>query len=1226
MFLDVSGFTRITELASARGHYGVELVTGVLNRYFEGIQSEIAPHGGEIVKFGGDACLILFQCASRDGLPNLPHVRDAILAMTGKLDQVFQQSYGFRFRVHGAMGAGKVSLNIVGDPARHLDYYFESEALEEVYTLAETAAAGEIIAPAWLEEPSLSFCDAHREPPAARGRKAERFLPEDVRQKLSQEKDPAELRNATVIFIRLSPDTGSGISLQDYHSGFAKIQAVVYNHQGVINKIDCNEKGYLILALFGAPFVRGNDTRRAFTAAHRLSELRCPGVKLQIGITYSNIYSGIIGAKKRREYGIIGNAVNIAARLMSYARPGDMCFTREIIPRLEGAFETAYLADTTVKGIEGTIEIHRMVRELPQRWASYSQAFAGVDSLHSASLLAQASAALAAPGGLYCQVHGIPGTGKSLFIWKLCEALLAEGISFSLVPADRYIRNLRLEFFFQAMRAYLDILHFRQDFDRIVQWCQERGLSFDAALLKRFLFDPASLDPAHAASDSEIATTALFDILSLCYPPQNVLVIDNLDCFDAQSRAIIARIARHNLFAGGKVLISSNSVEMPGLMEDFPHLDLSLGNWEPETCIQYIRERVPNATSKAAELLKDISQGNPQFLTELVEHINRHFAASDDLITAEIINAMRHQGLLPDNLENLLRADFERLDAHAQETAKHAAIYGRPFTVAGMDAIFAARGDESCERAIDSLCASGHLRKEIRSGESWYFFANPLLQESIYRSILLGEKAHLHERIAVHQEKLPPNVQDADIIAYHYARAQNKAKTNYWCRKLAAGLEASGALELALRQWEEIAANPVDADAATDATLHCARLMLLMADNDEAESILDAHPGLLDTAGEFHDRYVYLRSRMLINRADWPALEAFLMAHRASVRDEAIIDLLELDHCESLAQGDDPHAFLDAALPFHRILSAAGKTALAGALAGIIAGFYSRTGNYTDAIRYFRDKLAAARAVRDPIHTRIALNGLGNSYSRSGQKDKARKYYAAALETSEKSGDRNGYSKTLLNLGILHRYAGEYDEAFACYEKSLRVAKLIGNKQQVSVIIYDMGELRYYQERWSDAEELIRQSLAIALEINDYVGMSYCYDSLGDIAFRYDRFDEAKQIYLDNLRMQHRIHDMEGMAHTIGNLGNVAKKSGNMPLAMRFYYRQIDILGVVQDWDGSGRAWFNLAMLDREQKNPDAARDKLLKAKELFERSDARYFLDLTIQQLAELDNPASET
>jgi class 3 adenylate cyclase/tetratricopeptide (TPR) repeat protein len=1219
MFLDVSGFTRITELATSRGHYGVEVITGVLNHYFEGIQSEISHHGGEIVKFGGDACLILFVCESRSGLPNLPLIRTAILEMTARLDQEFRNSYGFRFRIHGAMGAGKIWLNIVGSASRHLDYYFESEALEEVYTLAETAAAGEIIAPDWLESPTLSYCDAPQTFPVSHSRKADLFLPTDVHLKLSQEKDPAELRNATVIFIRLSPDTGNQISLMDYQTSFIKIQAVVYNHQGVINKIDCNEKGYLILALFGTPFVRGNDTRRAFTAAYRLTELRCPNVRLQIGITYSNIFCGIIGARTRREYGIIGNAVNIAARLMSYAGPGDVCLTSEIIPRLEGAFETEYLADTTVKGIEGTIEIHRLVREMPQRWNTYSQEFANVGSLVASDVLAETSQALAIPSELFCQIYGGPGTGKSLLLWKLCESMLSVGIPFTLVPADPYVRDLRLEFFFQAMRTNLDILHFRQDFDHIVGWCAERDLHIDPVLLYRFLFEPAKMDPLLASSENEIALTAIFDIMALVYQPDKALVVDNLDCFDPQSRDIIARLARRNLFEGGKILISSNTEELPELKEGFRNLIFSLENWNPDTCMAYIRNKVPNATPKASELLRDISHGNPQFLTELVTHINDHFAASEDLITDEIINAMRHQGLLPDSLENLLRADYEKLQPQQQELAKNAAIYGRPFTITLMDSVFPPKAEESTAQIAESLCGMSHFRRDFKGSEMFYAFSNPLMMESIYRSILLREKIHLHESIARHQEKLPENVQDPDIIAHHYARAQNKAKINVWCRKLAAGLEAAGALELALRQWEDICANPLNPEIATDASLHCARIMLLLADNDEAAAILERHSELLHAAGPFHDRYVYLKSRLLINRASWPELRVFLKDQQTTVRDGSIKTLLALDYCESLSQAGDPDAFFAYALPLHNDLRTSRSNASAGILAGIIAGFYSRMGNYQEAIRYFRDKLVSARAIHDPIHTRIALNGLGNSYSRSGQKEKALKFYQVALETAEKSGDRNGYSKTLLNLGVLHRNDGNYEAAFNCYEKSLKVAKLAGNKQQVSIIIYDMGELLYYQEKWEEAEVLIRQALEIALQIGDTTSMSFCYDALGDIVFRYGRLDEAKQIYLDNIRLQHRIHDMEGLAHSVGNLGNIAKMNQNYPLAKRFYRRQIDILASVEDWDGSGRAWFNLAMLDRELKDPAAALEKLNKAMELFERCKAQYFIDITRQQIEEL-------
>jgi hypothetical protein len=51
LFLDVCGFTKLTESASAKGHYGVEIITNLLNQYFDLLNEKIMQFGGQIIKF-----------------------------------------------------------------------------------------------------------------------------------------------------------------------------------------------------------------------------------------------------------------------------------------------------------------------------------------------------------------------------------------------------------------------------------------------------------------------------------------------------------------------------------------------------------------------------------------------------------------------------------------------------------------------------------------------------------------------------------------------------------------------------------------------------------------------------------------------------------------------------------------------------------------------------------------------------------------------------------------------------------------------------------------------------------------------------------------------------------------------------------------------------------------------------------------------------------------------
>ena len=65
LFADISGFTRLTEHFARQGPCGAEQVSAHLNAYFEQLIDSIAGHGGDVVKFAGDA--LVCRQSSIDG-------------------------------------------------------------------------------------------------------------------------------------------------------------------------------------------------------------------------------------------------------------------------------------------------------------------------------------------------------------------------------------------------------------------------------------------------------------------------------------------------------------------------------------------------------------------------------------------------------------------------------------------------------------------------------------------------------------------------------------------------------------------------------------------------------------------------------------------------------------------------------------------------------------------------------------------------------------------------------------------------------------------------------------------------------------------------------------------------------------------------------------------------------------------------------------------------------
>jgi hypothetical protein len=106
----------------------------------------------------------------------------------------------------------------------------------------------------------------------------------------------------------------------------AGVQAAVAGHGGVRDLV-IGDKGSYTYVAFGAPVAHENDLQRSLNAA---LELRALGYKLpfisgvQIGISRGTMRTGAYGGATRRTYGVLGDDVNLAARLMQAAAPGQI--------------------------------------------------------------------------------------------------------------------------------------------------------------------------------------------------------------------------------------------------------------------------------------------------------------------------------------------------------------------------------------------------------------------------------------------------------------------------------------------------------------------------------------------------------------------------------------------------------------------------------------------------------------------------------------------------------------------------------------------------------------------------------------------------------------------------------------------------------------------------------------------------------------------------------------
>src|SRR6185436_13209274 len=365
LFADISGFTRLTERMAEKGPTGVETLARILNEYFGQLIDIIHNYGGDVVKFAGDAVIAVW-----------PIVSD--LEMTSSVSRADQWQWTMRaaecaIEVHQrltnyhvedanlylklAIGMGRINTVHVGGVFNRWEFLMTGSPLVELGIANSIANAGDIlITPsAWklirndcnglpvefelkdtiaqggrlegLNKPSSIFSPPKRLViPNGVENSLRPYIPGAVINRLTAGQGSwiAELRRVTVLFINL-PDIDQNTELETAQNISKLIQRSVYRYEGSINKINVDDKGITILAALGLPpFSHEDDPTRGVQAALMIrKELEGLKFRSYIGVTTGKIFCGSIGNDDRREYTIIGNAVNLSARLMGVASHQD---------------------------------------------------------------------------------------------------------------------------------------------------------------------------------------------------------------------------------------------------------------------------------------------------------------------------------------------------------------------------------------------------------------------------------------------------------------------------------------------------------------------------------------------------------------------------------------------------------------------------------------------------------------------------------------------------------------------------------------------------------------------------------------------------------------------------------------------------------------------------------------------------------------------------------------
>lgn len=354
LFVDISGFTPLTERAFKLGDSGAEVISRELTRLFDPMVDAVHNRGGFIAAFAGDAFMAVFEETSKDGAAAAIAARDAaaeIMAFVKKRGTAKLGTKNIRFAVKCGLERGKVDWGIPqteGGKAR--TWYFRGEAIDGASKAEHGAKKGQIklgpaVAKALKGAPAPAAAASATAATLPTQELLRVFFPNDI----VEAGDRAELRHVSSCFMQFE-----GVRTHEQIEGvFRELLAGIETHGGVLNRIMFGDKAFSALAFFGAPRAAEHSESNAvaFAQAFRATSLpKLKGVRTRLGIDSGLCYAGPVGGTRRNEWSCLGDAVNTSARLMANADKGCTLVSDRVRHAAESGWELKSRGKVKMKG------------------------------------------------------------------------------------------------------------------------------------------------------------------------------------------------------------------------------------------------------------------------------------------------------------------------------------------------------------------------------------------------------------------------------------------------------------------------------------------------------------------------------------------------------------------------------------------------------------------------------------------------------------------------------------------------------------------------------------------------------------------------------------------------------------------------------------------------------------------------------------------------------------
>ncbi len=1084
--------------------------------------------------------------------------------------------------------------------------------------------------------------------------KLQRFVPRVVAQAVLTEQAylQGEQREVAVLFVdavnftRLSASLDAESVFRLVNDFLSRLVAAVHRYDGLVDKFT----GDGLMAVFGAPRAHENDAELAVRAALDMQrameefavEARARiGAPLQvrIGIHVGPAVAGIVGSDEQAAYTVIGETVNLAARLESQARPGHILVSERVYQLARPFFDFRDGGYLTLKGLEAPMAVFEVIGQRQEPLAE--RGVAGVTTIflgHDEDLkhLQQVEQALLEDRvGRVVLIQGEAGMGKSRLVAEWLARMTpghftiyrGRGLPYSQGIAYSVFRSLLQNAMHSAPPDAPWDEHLTPRL-RLFLWRILGILPQEEEKRLRYL------EAERVKQLTELAVREW--VLTAARKAPLLLVLDDFHWADNLSRELVQVVSR--LVSDVPLLLvimtrpqpeNPLKLEVPaplGPLQVPIYHEIPLSPLSEEHSRQLLGHLIAldDLPEEVIQTILRRAEGNPFYIEEFVRlliekdllQLREGRWRATQRITLDTLE-------IPTTLRGLMMTRVDQLPESMRDLLRSAAVIGLQFSVPVLEEVQRRlQSPAHVKPLLEHLVELGVLERRFEAGEDVYAFRHILTQETLYASLLRLQRPRLHQTVAEAIESLYAQALDryVEVLAYHYdqARVREKALTyalaaGEKARDRYANHEAVDYFSRALQLSQHISGYET---TRWQAAINLGDVETRIGEYDEAvacyRAALEEHGSV---SLEEKARVMLRLGQVWSKRGELEEAEGWLrQALALNSEPPYAIDLLAEVYSElgwiQVRRGnlDQAREWLEKALVLVRPGTA--YNVIAGIL-NRLGGVYFYQGDLEAAAYHLEEALELRNRLGDLIGYARSLNNLGVLRYYSGDWDGSLQAYEEAAKLHEQNGEIEGLAQASTNLGILYTDRGEWAKAEHYLQRSFELAQRIGQIYEVVIAHLNLGQLRLLQKRWAECLEHLETARRIARENKNPSHLIEVYILESRLCLEQDRYQDAERILseLNGLLGEGKQSAQMGIALYIA--GQLAYKRGDYELARHHLEQALAILDREKRLLDAARTRFLLACTLQHLGDSQAAQQHLDQARNVFRRLKARLDLEL---------------